>query len=63
MPISASCAHTSRLQPSSVSIDLVAGLDVVGARQHLAGDVAQQVLLVGQVEVHDVLTVPESWRR
>ncbi|GLE50502.1 hypothetical protein ATCCBAA256_00960 [Mycobacterium montefiorense] len=43
--------------------DLDAAFRVIGARQQVAGRVAQQTLLVGQLKVHGCLTIPEWWTR
>ena len=43
--------------------DLDAALRVVGARQQVAGGVAEQGLLVAQLKVHGCLTIPEWWTR
>ena len=46
--------------PSAIAFDdFVVARDVIVARQQVAGDIAQQLLLLCQIEVHYRLTIPE----
>ena len=50
--------------PAEVALGHLVELgDVVAAGQHVARDVAQELLFFSQIEVHGWLTIPESWTR